>query len=67
MANNRSGCRITIIDKYADNVMKSLNDIFVEDLCKHHIEAINCEFENLLKGQGRGFAGFMEFVSYLNA
>jgi hypothetical protein len=49
-----------------DNVMKSLNDIFVEDLCKHHIKAINCEFENLLKGQCKHFVNFTEFASYLN-
>ncbi len=65
LANNRSGCRITIIDKYADNVMKSLNDIFVEDLCKHHIESINCEFENFLKGGY--FANFTEFLNYLKS
>lgn len=65
LANNRSGCRITIIDKYADDVMKSLNDIFVEDLCKHHIEAMNSEFKNFLKGGY--FTIFSEFVSYLKA
>ena len=45
--------------------MKSLNEIFVEDLCKHHIETINCKFENLLKGGY--FSVFTEFVDYLNA
>ena len=65
LANNRSGCRITVIDKYANNVMKSLNDIFVEDLCKHHIDTINCEFENLLNGQGDRFSVYTEFADFL--
>ena len=64
LANNRSGCRITVIDKYANNVMKSLNDIFVGDLCKH-IDTINCEFENLLNGQGDRFSVYTEFADYL--
>jgi len=47
LANNLTGCRISIIDKHASQVMESLREIFVDDICNHYVDPIEVEFKNL--------------------
>jgi NAD-dependent SIR2 family protein deacetylase len=65
LTNNQSGCRITIIDKNTDAVKASLEEVFVKDIHKYHINLITSEFRELIGG--RYFKNDRSFAEYLNS
>jgi len=62
LANNRKGCRITIIDKNAEEVMNSLRRIFVDDICDR-IEPVNGEFSRFMVDAFGSWQGFAKHLS----
>jgi len=63
LANNQSGCRITVIDKNANAVKASLEKVFVNDI-HGSIDRINTDFRELI-GES-GFRNPAEFAQDLN-
>jgi hypothetical protein len=66
LANNRSGCRIIIIDMNADAVKKSLEQVFVNDINKYHIELVTADFRELIGPTGP-YAGPGAFAQKLGS
>ena len=64
LANNRSGCRISIIDKNTQTVMESLQSIFVDNIWRKKVVQIPSAFENLISKDGP-FKMFAEFRFFL--
>jgi hypothetical protein len=65
LANNESGCHVSIIDKNTDTVKESLEEVFVNDIHKYHIDFKSTDFRDLI-GSG-GFRSEAEFAAYLNS
>jgi hypothetical protein len=65
LANNLKGCRVSIIDKHATQVMHSLKEIFVDDICNHYIDTIEVEFKNIFTLPR--FQSLDNFVQYLKS
>lgn len=65
LTNNQSGCRITIIDKNTEAVKASLEEVFVNDIHKYHIELITSEFRELIGGSD--FYNDAAFAEYLKS
>ena len=63
LTNNQSGCRITIIDKNTEAVKASLEEIFVNDIHKYHIDLITSEFTELIGNSD--FFNDVAFAEYL--
>ena len=62
LANNHKGCRIIIIDKNANEVLKSLKEIFVDNICSYSIEQISAEFQNLFTVPFQPWTKFVDFI-----
>lgn len=62
LSNNQKGCRISIIDKHAERVMKALKEIFVNDICDNYIDLINIEFNQLYAHFSSSPTSFLDYL-----